>query len=106
MKSTGFNWRKARVVLTCRDPEYVQKVQAIKAILAALTSEEAFFSIDEYGPFSIKKKGGRKRVAPGESYVVPRLQSTQTPWYQEVLKMNANSAKKAAIQERIQRLRH
>jgi hypothetical protein len=77
MKSTGFKWRKARVVLTSRDPEYAQKIRAIKAILAALTSEEAFFSIDEYGPFSIKKKGGRKRVAPGESYVVPQWQKSK-----------------------------
>jgi len=77
MRSTGFKWRKARVVLTSRDPEYARKVCAIKEILAALKSDEAFFSIDEYGPFSIKKKGGRKRVGPGESYVIPQWQKSK-----------------------------
>src|SRR5271170_3839433 len=30
IKSIGFKWRKARIVLTSRDPEYAQKVRAIK----------------------------------------------------------------------------
>jgi transposase len=77
IKSTGFKWRKAKIVLTSRDPDYVVKVRAIKEILANLKSDEAFFSIDEYGPFSIKKKGGRKRVAPGESYIIPKWQRSK-----------------------------
>ena len=77
IKSTGFKWRKARIVLTSTDPEYTQKVHAIKEILTSLKSDEAFFSIDEYGPFSIKKKGGRKRVGPDESYVVPQWQKSK-----------------------------
>jgi hypothetical protein len=77
IKSTGFKWRKARIALTSTDPEYTQKVHAIKEILAGLKSDEAFFSIDEYGPFSIKKKGGRKRVAPDESYVIPQWQKSK-----------------------------
>jgi transposase len=71
---TGFKWRKARVVLTSWDPDYAQKVESIKAILSNIRSDEVFFSIDEYGPFSIKKKGGRKRVAPYQNYVVPQWQ--------------------------------
>ena len=74
---TGFKWRKARVVLTSTDPDYAQKVHAIKEILSSLKSDEAFFSIDEYGPFSIKKKGGRKRVAPDQNYVVPQWQESK-----------------------------
>jgi transposase len=77
MRSTGFKWRKARIVLTSRDPEYARKVSAIKEVLAALKRNEAFFSIDEYGPFSIKKKGGRKRVEPGESYLIPQWQKSK-----------------------------
>lgn len=77
MRSTGFKWRRARVVLTSRDPEYARKVDAIKEILASLKSDEAFFSIDEYGPFSVKKKGGRKRVGPSESYVIPQWQKSK-----------------------------
>lgn len=77
IRSTGFKWRKARTVLTSRDPEYAVKVQAIKEILAGLRGDEAFFSIDEYGPFSIKKKGGRKRVAAGEDYIIPQWQNSK-----------------------------
>jgi hypothetical protein len=74
---TGFKWRKARIALTSRDPDYAQKVSAIKEILSTLKSNEAFFSIDEYGPFSIKRKGGRKRVGPEEQYVIPQRQKSK-----------------------------
>jgi hypothetical protein len=77
IRATGFKWRKARIVLTSRDSEYTQKVRSIKKILATLKSNEAFFSIDEYGPFAVKKKGGRKRVGPFEDYVVPQWQRSK-----------------------------
>ena len=48
---------------------------SIKQILSGLKEDEAFFSIDEYGPFAIKRKGGSKRVGPGENYVVPNTRS-------------------------------
>ena len=77
IRSTGFKWRKARVVLTSRDPDYSQKVRRIKQILAGLKNDEAFFSIDEFGPFAVKKKGGRTRVGPNENYVVPQWQESK-----------------------------
>jgi len=77
LRITGFKWRKARVVLTSRDPEYTCKMLAIKDILANLKQDEAFFSIDEFGPFSIKKRGGRKRVGPGENFVIPQWQKSK-----------------------------
>jgi transposase len=77
IKSAGFKWRKAKIVLTSTDPDYTKKVEAIKRILATLEKDEAFFSIDEYGPFAIKKKGGRKRVGPGEYYVIPQWQKSK-----------------------------
>lgn len=77
IKSSGFKWRKAKVVLTSSDPDYANKVEAIKQILGTLRFDEAFFSIDEYGPFAIKKKGGRKRVGPGEDYIVPQWQKSK-----------------------------
>ncbi len=73
----GWKWRQARVVLTSNDPDYRAKVDAIKKTLSVLKSDEAFFSIDEYGPFAIKKKGGVKRVAPGQQYVVPQWQKSK-----------------------------
>jgi hypothetical protein len=69
--------RKAKVVLTSNDPEYPAKVGIIKQILSDLKEEEAFFSIDEYGPFAIKRKGGTKRVGPGENYVVQQYQKSK-----------------------------
>lgn len=77
IKGAGYKWRKARVVLTSNDPEYKVKVDAIQELLSKLKAEEAFFSIDEYGPFAVKKKGGRKRVAPGEQYTVPQRQKSK-----------------------------
>ena len=77
LKEAGYKWRCARVVLTSRDQEYRAKVEAIKKILAELRHDEAFFSIDEYGPFAVKKRGGVKRVAPGEEHVVPLWQKSK-----------------------------
>jgi transposase len=77
IKTAGFKWRKAKIVLTSNDPEYQIKVAAIKQILSDLKEDEAFFSIDEYGPFAIKRKGGTKRVCPGEDYVVPQYQKSK-----------------------------
>jgi transposase len=77
IKGAGYKWRKARVVLTSNDPEYRVKIDSIQQILSNLKADEAFFSIDEYGPFAVKKKGGRKRVAPGEKYTVPQRQRSK-----------------------------
>jgi len=46
-------------VLTSRDPNYRTKVERIVKILSELKSDEVFFSIDEFGPFAVKKRGGR-----------------------------------------------
>jgi transposase len=77
IKESGFKWRHARIVLTSNDPDYKAKVEAITKILSVLKPDEAFFSVDEYGPFVIKMKGGKKRVAPGEQYVVPQWQKSK-----------------------------
>jgi transposase len=77
IKTAGFKWRKAKIVLTSNDPDYQTKVDAIKQILSDLREDEAFFSIDEYGPFAIKRKGGTKRVGPGETYVIPQVQKSK-----------------------------
>ncbi len=77
LKAGGFRWRRARIVLTSTDPEYQSKLEAIKGILSRLKPDEAFFSIDEYGPFAVKKKGGTKRVGPGEEYIVPQRQKSK-----------------------------
>src|ERR1700720_2939154 len=63
IEAAGYKWRKARTVLTSKDPNYQTKVDDIVKILTGLKVNEAFFSIDEFGPFAVKKRGGRQRVA-------------------------------------------
>jgi transposase len=77
IRASGYQWRKARKVLTSRDPEYRQKMDRIHDILGTLGHNDCFFSIDEYGPFSVKILGGRKLVAPGEDHVVPQWQTSK-----------------------------
>ena len=50
IKKAGYKWRKARTVLTSKDPQYKAKLKAIQDILSKLENDEAFFSIDEFGP--------------------------------------------------------
>jgi transposase len=76
-RAAGYKFKKAKKVLTSNDPEYPTKVGVITQILSDLKEDEAFFSIDEYGPFAIKRKGGLKRVGPGEDYVVPQYQKSK-----------------------------
>lgn len=76
-RAAGYRWRKARIVLTSADPAYSEKLDRIHSILASLQSDEAFFSIDEYGPFAVKMCSGRKLVLPGEQPVVPQWQKSR-----------------------------
>jgi hypothetical protein len=76
-RSAGWRWRKARKVLTSNDPEYRQKVHHIQRILGELQDSEAFFSIDEFGPFSVRAQGGRVLAAPGEVPTVPQYQRSK-----------------------------
>jgi transposase len=76
-KVAGYRWRKARVVLTSSDPDYTEKLGRIRSILSGLRPDEAFFSIDEFGPFAVKMKPGRALSAPGEQRVVPQWQKSK-----------------------------
>ena len=76
-RAAGYRWRKARTVLTSADPAYSEKLKRVQSILKDLQSDEAFFSIDEYGPFAIKMRGGRKLTAPGEQNIVPQWQTSR-----------------------------
>jgi hypothetical protein len=76
-KLAGYRWRKARVVLTSSDPAFSEKLDRVRSILADLREDEAFFSIDEFGPFAVKTKPGLALVAPGEQRVVPQWQKSR-----------------------------
>lgn len=77
IKSAGYKWRKAKIVLTSNDPAYVEKIARIRSILSSLQPDDAFFSIDEYGPFSIKTKPGRTLAPPGVHPTVPQWQKSR-----------------------------
>src|ERR1019366_6054048 len=77
IRAAGYKWRKAKVVLTSNDPTYTEKLAQIRSILSILQPDEAFFSIDEYGPFAIKTKPGRTLAPPG---VQPGVQPTVPQW--------------------------
>jgi transposase len=77
IKAAGYRFRKARRVLTSTDPEYREKLQKIMQILANLKPDEKFFSIDEYGPFSVKLMGGRALTKPGEIRTIPERQKSK-----------------------------
>ena len=76
-KNAGYRWRKARIVLTSKDPDYSEKLKNVQSILSGLKTDEAFFSIDEFGPFAVKMKGGRSLVGPGELRIVPQWQKSK-----------------------------
>jgi hypothetical protein len=75
--AAGDRWRKAWVVLTSADPDYTAKLNRIRSILSKLRPDEAFFSIDEFGPLAVKMQPGRALSAPGEQRVVPQWQKSR-----------------------------
>jgi transposase len=77
IKAAGYKLRKAKVVLTSNDPTYAEKLARIRSILSNLQPNEAFFSIDEYGPFAIKTKPGRVLVPQGFQPTVPQWQKSR-----------------------------
>src|SRR5450759_5286137 len=77
IKAAGYKWRNAKVVLTSNDPTYMEKLARIRSILSGLQPDEAFFSIDEYGPFAIKSKPGRTLAPPGVQPTVPQWQKSR-----------------------------
>jgi transposase len=77
IKQAGYQWKKARVTLTSVDPLYREKVNAIKGVLSKIKDDEAFFSIDEFGPFAVKTRGGRALQPPGTVRHVPQWQKSK-----------------------------
>ena len=77
IKKEGYRFRKAREVLTSNDPEYKEKLEKITRILRRLGSKDRFFSIDEFGPFSVKQIAGKRLVPPGEYPTVPQWQKSK-----------------------------
>ena len=77
VNKAGYRFWKAKEVLTSNDPKYKEKLKAIKNILSNLQPSERFFSIDEFGPFAVKERGGRRLVLKGKYPTVPQFQPSK-----------------------------
>jgi len=77
IKNEGYVFRKTKEVLTSNDPNYEEKLRAITRTLRRLGPADRFFSIDEYGPVSVRQRGGRRRVRRGEKPTVPQYQDSK-----------------------------
>ena len=63
--------------MTSTDPDYRGKVEIIRSTLSRLEHDEAFFSIDEFGPFAVKMRAGRSLSGPHQVRVVPQWQKSK-----------------------------
>lgn len=77
VRAEGYRFKKARRVLTSPDPTYREKLQEITRVLSNLRDDERFFSIDEYGPFSVKMQGGLALTPKGTIRAVPQCQKSK-----------------------------
>jgi transposase len=75
--SAGYKFKKAKKVLTSDDPNYREKLAKITDALSQLAPNEKFFSIDEFGPFSIRIRGGIALVSGDEVRTIPQRQKSK-----------------------------
>ncbi len=74
LKTIGYSWRRARKVLTSKDPQYREKMQRVLDVLQNLRDGDAFFFIDEAGPYQVRKYGGKCLTLEKKPRVVPQFQ--------------------------------
>jgi transposase len=75
--ASGYKFKKAKKVLTSSDPNYRDKLIKITETLSQLPPNEKFFSIDEFGPFSVKIRGGTALVAGDTVRTIPQRQKSK-----------------------------
>lgn len=71
LREEHYSWKRARTMLTSKDPFYREKVQNILNVLHGLTPADVFFFIDEAGPWRVKKYGGQVLSPPGKTEIIP-----------------------------------
>lgn len=81
VKAAGYSWRRARKVLTSPDPEYSNKLCEIMEVLHGLKPDDAFFFIDEAGPWRVKKYGGKALTPKGTTRLIPDSQESKGSIY-------------------------
>jgi len=77
LKTLGYSFKKAKKVLTSEDPLYEKKVAIIKDVKMNLTVDDAFYFVDEAGPWAVKKYGGKSLTASGEQKIYPQYQKSK-----------------------------
>ena len=75
--SAGYKFKKAKKVLTSDDRTYRDKLAKITSALSHLMTREKVFSIDEFGPFSVKIRGGVALVPGDEIRTIPQRQKSK-----------------------------
>ncbi|MEO7215488.1 IS630 family transposase [Mucilaginibacter sp.] len=73
LRNRGVRFKRSREIITSTDPDFRVKYEAIQTILGDLGDKEKFFSIDEYGPCSVRPKGGRQLTIKGEQPVYQKV---------------------------------
>jgi transposase len=76
-KSAGYKFKKAKKSLTSSDPTYRDKLNKIRSTLSQLAPKEKFFSIDEFGPFSVRIRGGTALVPADQIRTIPQRQRSK-----------------------------
>ena len=77
IRSAGYRWKTAKIVLTSNDPDYRVKLENITSILSSLGTKDRFCSIDEFGPFAVNMKGGMRLAGPEETPYVQQFQKSK-----------------------------
>ena len=75
--AAGYKFKKAKKSLMSSDPTYREKLDKITNTLSHLSSKEKFFSIDEFGPFSVRMQGGKALVPGHQIRTIPQRQRSR-----------------------------
>jgi transposase len=75
--AAGYKFKKAKQSLMSCDPTYREKLNKITSTLSCLSPNEKFFSIDEFGPFSVRIRGGRALVPGDQIRTIPQRQRSK-----------------------------
>jgi transposase len=75
--AAGYKFKKAKKSLMSGDPTYRDKLSKITNALSHLAPEEKFFSIDEFGPFSVRVRGGVALVPGDQIRTIPQRQRSK-----------------------------
>ena len=75
--AAGYKFKKAKKSLMSGDPTYREKLDKITSTLSRLSSDEKFFSIDEFGLFWVRTRGGTALVPINQMRTIPQRQRSR-----------------------------